>query len=307
MRSVATRRPVETAQMKKIDGRQNERDEPLRQKRRRARRPEERRHAEPGSLLFAAEHGRASGEKRRREEERQEAVGQVGAREEEAHRRGEEQDGRRAGRRPRFRARPRGSESSVPRPASRVGNRAAHGVSPKTRRDAAFSPVEQRRLLEVRHAVQARDEEVPGREHLPRDLGVAGLVGLGEAGAGRLEPDHGEEEKERGREGCGIRGSGRNAPPSAAPAVYVPSAKIVRRFDGCILPTAGLSSWALPPDSARPARSSSAAPAGTSSASTSTARGRSRTPTGSPARSARPAGGPSSSTSTPPTTRSARR
>ena len=85
---------------------------------------------------------------------------------------------------------------SVPSPASRVGEPRREGRLAEDRQRAGVRPVEQRRLLEVRDAVQPRHDAVSGREHLAGDLGVPGLVRLGEPGARRLEPDRDEEERE---------------------------------------------------------------------------------------------------------------
>ena len=59
-------------------------------------------------------------------------------------------------------------------------------------------PVVERGLLEVAVPVQARRDEVPRREHLARDLGVARLVGLEERGVAGL----GDEERDRERRGA---------------------------------------------------------------------------------------------------------
>jgi hypothetical protein len=40
----------------------------------------------------------------------------------------------------------------------------------------AGQPVQQRRLFDIRHAVQVRHDELPGRQHFARNLGVQALV-----------------------------------------------------------------------------------------------------------------------------------
>ena len=186
---------------------QDDRDETLREKRSRRAGAEDRGHGPPGPLGLAPQDGRPPREERGREEERQQAVGQVRAREEESHRRREKEDG---GRPAEPRA-PRREEHECERAEAREPRRQPRrpGRFAEEAQGRRIGPVQERRLFEVRDAVQARDDEVAGREHLPRDLGVAGFVGLGQARARRLEPDHREQGEERREEGPPTRSLGR--------------------------------------------------------------------------------------------------
>ena len=68
---------------------------------------------------------------------------------------------------------------------------------PENRHRGRHGPVVERRLDVGEEAVDPRRDEVAGREHLARDLRVAGLVGLEEGGVPRLEEvEAGREEEE---------------------------------------------------------------------------------------------------------------
>src|SRR6202022_4506859 len=64
----------------------------------------------------------------------------------------------------------------------------------ENREGCGVGPVEERRLFEIGHAVQARHDEIVRRQHLAWDLRVPRLVRLREPGARRLEPDRHDEE-----------------------------------------------------------------------------------------------------------------
>ncbi len=151
-----------------------------------------------GRRDIGAAQRREPGEQRGREEEGQDAVGQVRPRRGEAERRCEQEDGARepfpAPAEP-----PDGAGEQKRRRRAEKARRKPCGPRrlAEEREGGRVAPVEQRRLLEVGHAVQARRDEVAGGEHFARDLGIAGLVGLREPGAGRLEPDRREQGEQR--------------------------------------------------------------------------------------------------------------
>src|SRR4030095_11210286 len=149
---------------------------------------------------FAAKDRRAPRQKRGREAERQQAVGQVRAGEEESHRRGEKKY---SGRQSSSAATPRRENNQENRSHARQARREPCGPGglAEEAEGRGVEPVEKRRLFEVRDAVQARDDEIAGGEHLARDFGRAGLARLGQSGARGLHPDHGREKQERGGEG----------------------------------------------------------------------------------------------------------
>ena len=65
-------------------------------------------------------------------------------------------------------------------------------------KDAGGDPVLQRRLLEVRKAIEAWRDPVTAREHFARNLGVTALVG--EVQATQLEKPEPEHEKQQQRQ-----------------------------------------------------------------------------------------------------------
>ena len=79
-------------------------------------------------------------------------------------------------RRPRAASRPVRRRASRPRPRARCRARAANSVSPNRAQRQRRCPVLQRRLFDVREAVQMRDNPVAAREHLARNLRIAPLV-----------------------------------------------------------------------------------------------------------------------------------
>ena len=175
--------------------RQRERDEPLREEGARGRRAGRRGEPEPGAARLPAPDRRAAREQRGREEEGEQSVGQVRAGHEEPDRAREQQDaGREALAPPAARGQHEQERRAEPRESGRKTGRPRRlSEDPEGGR---VGPVQQGRLLEVRQAVQTRHDEVPRREHLAGDLGVARLVGLGQARAGGLDQDDGREQQE---------------------------------------------------------------------------------------------------------------
>ncbi len=199
-------------------------DQPLRQHRQRRRREhpvppqpprDGRRSRSPGRGAVRDPEAR----QRRGEEERHRHVECGEAGEADPQRRGAERHGRHGAGAP---AAHRGPERIRERHAREAKNRA-----PETRGERRQAegldrgrrePVVQRRLLEVEHAVQVRGDELPGRQHFARDLGVASLVRLEQRRA--AEPPEDEHDQARddehrqqpGRRPPRLRHSVRHAP-----------------------------------------------------------------------------------------------
>ena len=181
--------------------RQHDPDEPLGEKGPRGERSRQGGEDEPGPPCRFRAQRREAAEHGRREEEGQHAVRQVQAREGEGERSDEKEDRRDETGAPSPETadgEPHEQERAEPRQTRHEPRREARVAEDFHRR--GVGPVEERRLFEVGHAVQARNDEIVRRQHLARDLRVPWLVRLREPGARRVEPDGEKQQRESGQE-----------------------------------------------------------------------------------------------------------